>query len=114
MINLESFIKIDFLKEEMKKNSTVVTSFQEADAFALDVSQGKMTNVVFETTALKTYCFTKIKDMCEVNIINCNSNLERFCESSVNKGITIFDNINSCRNLDILSMVVNRKGILVC
>ena len=114
LLDLNSFVKVDFLREELSKSCVMVTTTEEADAFAFSVSRGEMRNVIFEKSNLKNYCFAKIREYTDVNIVNCNSSLERFCESLDSSRVTIFDNVNVCKNLDILSLVVNKKGILVC
>ena len=115
MIDLSNFIRVDFLRKELEKSSTVVSSVEEADSFALRVASGEMQNVIFEKSYLKNDCFSKIQERCDVQIINCNSNIERFCESLENKArITIFDNVNLCKDINILNIVFNKKGILVC
>lgn len=115
MINLSNFVRVDFLRKELEKSSTTVSSIEEADSFAFKISNGELQNVIFEKSYLKSYCFAKLQELCDVQIINCNSNLERFCESLENKAkVTIFDNVNLCKDIDILSIVLNKKGILVC
>lgn len=114
LLDLDSFIKVDFLHKELSKSCVVVSNFQEADEYAWGVIQGKYNNVIFEKSSLKNYCFNKIQSYMDVNIINCHSCLERFCESLKETQLTIFDNVNKCTNIDILSIITNRKGILVC
>lgn len=115
MIDLNSYIKVDFLRSEIQKSSIVVTNIDEADLFALNISQGIIQNVIFEKSSLKSYCFDRIKTLCDVNIINCNSCIDRFCEDYAQSSkVTIFDNINQCKNPDILDIIFNSKGILVC
>ena len=115
ILDLNTFIKVDFIRKEMEKSCVVISSIEEANQFALDVSEGKYRNVIFEKSSLKSYCFAEIQKRCDVNIINCNSCLDRFCESLSNgQAINIFDNINKCKNIDILKLIINRKGILVC
>lgn len=114
LLDLDSFVKVDFLRKELGKSCVVVTTTEDADAFAFDLSQGKIKNVIFEKSNLKNYCFAKIREYIDVNIVNCNSSLERFCESLDSNRVTIFDNVNICKNIDILNLVVNKKGILVC
>jgi len=113
--DLSSFIKVDFVLNELRKSCRVVSSIEEANAYALAISQGQYSNVIFEKSNLKTYCFSKIREYVDVNIVNCNSSLERFCESVTDQHeLTIFDNVNTCHDVDILNLVVNKKGILVC
>lgn len=113
--DLSSFIKTDFVLQELRKSCRVVSSIEEANAYALDISQGQYDNVIFEKSNLKNYCFAKIRELVDVNIVNCNSSLQRFCESiSEGAHVTIFDNVNKCHDADILNLVVNKKGILVC
>lgn len=113
MIDLSTFIQTKEIKEELEKNCVVIRSTDDADLFALEVSQGKLHNVIFEKSSLKSYTFSKIQISTPINIINCNSTLERFCES-LDDRLNIFDNVNLCKNIDILNILINKKGILVC
>ena len=105
-----------YIQQELAKSCMTIRDIEEVDNLVLRISNGKITNVIFEKTSLKYYFFTKIHDVCEnVNIINCNSCLERFCESIQKSAqITIFDNLNQCKNPDIINLIKNRKGIIVC
>lgn len=107
--------ELEYTKRELTKYYSTVNNFEEADEFVLKVRNGQLNNVLFATYSLKTYCFSKILQYCDANIINCNSCIERFCED-LNKEskISIFDNINYCKDINILNIVRNRKGILVC
>lgn len=113
MIKLSAFIQSMDIHKELEKNHSYISSIAEADAYAMDVQSGVWNNVIFENTSLKAYTFDKIQTLCDVNIINCNSTLERFCES-LSDGLNIFDNIDKCKNEDILCIVLNNKGILSC
>lgn len=113
MIKLSTFIQSLAIRHELERNCVYISTIAEADAFAFLVSRGTLKNVIFETTSLKSYAFNKIQTLCEANIINCNSTLDRFCES-LEDGLNIFDNIDKCKNEDILSIVLNNKGILSC
>lgn len=106
----------NYIQQELAKSCITIRNIEEVDNLVLHISNGTMINVIFEKTSLKYYFFTKIHDVCEnVNIINCNSCLERFCESiQENAQITIFDNLNQCKNSDIINLIRNRKGIIVC
>lgn len=116
LIDLNTFIKTDFIRKELAKSCITISNIEEADELVFNIYNGGRPNVIFEKTSLKSYCFSKIKDLCEnVNIINCNSCMERFCESICEDSkLTIFDNLNQCRNIDILNLIKNRKGIIVC
>jgi predicted AAA+ superfamily ATPase len=49
----------------------------------------------------------------EFNIINCNSGIERFYNDYQLEGVKVFDNLNLCKDQDILKIVKNTKGILI-
>ena len=115
LLDLRSFIKTDFILQELHKSCRVVSNIEEADLYVLDVLRGDYENVIFERSNLKNYCFDKIREYQNINIVNCNSSLERFCESICdNNTLTIFDNVSKCHDENILNLVVNKKGILVC
>lgn len=115
LLDLNSYIKVDSIKRELKRSCVIVSNIEEADNYVRSVCRGELHNVIFEKSSLKSYCFGKIANTIDINVINCNSCLERFCENlQIDAKITIFDNVNNCRNIDILEIVLNKKGILAC
>lgn len=115
LIDLNTYIRVDEIRRKLEKSCEIITTIEEANNFAFRVAQGQLGNVIFEKTSLKNYCFSRIKSMCSINIVNCNSNIERY-NSSIQEcsDITIFDNVHLCKNLDIINDVLNKKGIVVC
>ena len=114
IINLNSYIRINFIRESFEKNCMFVGSFE--DITNIDVY--KDINIIFENTTLKTNFYESL-NLKSVNytVINCLSSVEIF-ESLLHesKGLVIFDNVCSCRNNEILEKVVSYKGnkLLVC
>lgn len=114
MINLDNYISIITIKEQIAKTYKNISNIDEANIFIKDILAGNFYNVNFSRSFLKNYCFERIQQYQNVNIINCNSCLERFCENYVEDAqINIYNNINSCKNLDILNLIYNSKGIFV-
>lgn len=115
-VDLNTFIKVDFIRQELSKSCSIVSNIEEANNIAIDISNGISKNIIFEKSSLKNYCFSKIKELCEdVVIVNCNSCLERFCENiQQDSEVRIFDNLNQCKNPDILNLIKNLKGTIIC
>lgn len=100
----------------LKNGFTKVNSIEEAEIIANKVSRGEIFNILFESSVIKERFFSIIDtNRPDITIINCNSNKERFEEAVWNApGLIIFNNINKCKDSDILNIIENNKGILVC
>lgn len=71
-------------------------------------------NISFNSNNLKYYFLSKLEDLNNTfNIINCNSGIERFYIDYQLDGIKVFDNLNLCKDSDILKIVKNTKGIII-
>lgn len=71
-------------------------------------------NISFDSNNLKYYFLSKLEDLNNTfNIINCNSGIERFYIDYQLDGIKVFDNLNLCKDSDILKIVKNTKGIII-
>lgn len=71
-------------------------------------------NISFDNNNLKYYFLSKLEDLNNIfNIINCNSGIERFYIDYQLDGIKVFDNLNLCKDSDILKIVKNTKGIII-
>ena len=116
MINLDNFIVNDFIKNSLMKSNRYITTESELNSYIYDIMNDRYQNAIFESSNLKMMFFDKLKfyDI-DVNIINCNSSTDRFCEElDKEHAINIFDNVNRCHNTDILKIIQNTKGILIC
>lgn len=116
MINLDNFIKIDFIKKSMMKSCRYITNENEVTSYVFDLLDGHYSNAIFETSNLRRRFFEEInyRDI-DVNVVNCDSSLERFCESlNENSPLIIFNNVNRCHDTNILDIVRNTKSILIC
>ena len=112
IINLNSYIRVSSIKESFEDKCLFVTESKQLP----DVME--YTNVIFETSQLKTRFFEYIGlRAIDHTIINCLSSLEIFEKMLYDaKGLVIFDNVCCCRNNDILERVMNYKKnkMLVC
>lgn len=114
MIDLDNYISIVAIKEQIAKTYKNISNIGEANIFIKDVLSGNIYNVIFSKSSLKNYCFERIQQQLDINIINCNSCMERFCEDYIKDSrINVYNNIKSCNNLDILNLIYNSKGIFV-
>lgn len=93
----------------------VYTDYQDVDKLLLSVDNENIDiNISFNSNNLKYYFLSKIEDLDnEFNIVNCNSGIGRFYTDYQLNGIKIFDNLNLCKDPDILKIVKNTKGILI-
>ena len=116
MIDLDKYITNDFIKNSLMKSSRYITNESELRSYVLDILDGNYSNAIFEDSNLKRRFFNYIDYYSiDANIINCNSSLGRFCESINDKhDLNIFCNVNKCISNDILRIIQNTKGILIC
>lgn len=96
--------------EKMKN----IDTYQDVDNLVFKLNTNKFINIKFSSNNIKHYFFSKLHDLQETyNIINCNSGIERFYDDYQADGIKVFDNLNLCKDLDILKIIKNTKGILI-
>ena len=114
MKELSTFVKDEFLKNKLFEEGLYINDFAEVDELAHKVNYGELFNIVFQNTNLKEY-FLDILSTArpEVNVINCNSSVDRFFENEFS-GLIVFDNIKKCKNSKILEEVKKHKAILIC
>lgn len=114
LINLDSYIRINSIREDFEKDCLYVSSMDEVK----NIDIYKCKNVIFETSQLRNLFYEQLqlRDT-DHTVINCLASEDIF-DSLLNtiKGIAIFDNVCSCKNNDILDKVMNYKGkkLLVC
>ncbi len=112
IINLNSYIRISSIKESFENKCLFVTEPKQLPNVM------EYTNVIFETSQLKTRFFEYLElQAIDHTIINCLSSLEIFEKMLYDaRGLVIFDNVCCCRNNDILERVMNYKKnkMLVC
>ncbi len=114
MIDLNNYISITNIKEQIGKTYKNISNINEANIFIKDVLSNNIYNVKFSRSSLKNYCFEHIQKYMDINIINCNSCMERFCEDYIKEAqVNIYNNIKSCKSEDILNLIYNSKGIFV-
>ena len=117
LIDLNTYIKCDFIKESFNKSYNIVDSIELAEEYAKKIINGDRLNLLFETSYIKEHFFTTLKDYnVDMKIINCNCNYDRFLEdfNSNEKSLFIYNNINNCKDLNILNIIKENKGILIC
>lgn len=96
------------------ENIKNIKDYQDIDKFLLKIDSNKNVNLKFLSNNLKHYFFSRLQESNDIyNIINCNSGIERFYIDYQLEGIKIFDNLNLCKDFDILKIVKNTKGISI-
>ena len=95
-------------------NIKQIRDYQEFDNLIYKLDNIKNLNLKFSNNNTKHYFFSKLQELNDVyNIINCNSGIERFYNDYQLEGIKVFDNLNLCKDVDILKISKNTKGILI-
>lgn len=115
MMNLDSFIKNNLVKESYKTSHVVVSDVDECRKYAALISFGTIENInlIFETTYLKNIFFSHLKTYRpETTIVNCNSSTELMEDSLHNSSkFIVFNNIHLCKEESTKNI---KKGIWVC
>lgn len=117
LIDLNSYIKCDFIKESFNKSYNIIDSIEEAEKYAKLIRNGQRINLLFESSFLKEHFFTILKSYdINMKIINCNSNYNRFLEDYEhdNNTLYIYNNINNCKDLNILNLIKENIGVFIC
>lgn len=115
MINIEKYFKNKIILELINPYK-IITSQNEVDCIICNLLDSKkIPNIIFEDYELKTYFYAKISDYnIEYKYINCNSSIERFFEDIQTDKLILFNNINNCKDSDILKIIKNTPGIIIC
>ena len=72
-------------------------------------------NILFEDHSLKNYFYSKLDEYgFNYKYVNCNSSIERFFNDIDPNKLNIFNNINICNDKDIIKIIKNTPGILIC
>lgn len=112
IIDLNSYIRINSIKNEFENDCLYVTEEVDCDKIC------KYTNVIFETSQLKIKFFESLSARgIEYTVINCLSSIDIFEDTLFEaRGLIIFDNVCCCRNNDILKRVIEFKDnkMLMC
>lgn len=96
------------------KNNKIIKYYQEVDDIIFNIESINNKNIYFSNNNLKHYFLSKLLETNDIfNIINCNSGIERFYIDYQAEGIKVFDNLNLCKDPDILKIVKNTKGIFI-
>lgn len=96
------------------ENIKTIDRYYDIDNLIFKIDTIKNLNIRFSTNNLKYYFFLKLNELNDIyNIINCNSGIERFYIDYQLEGIKVFDNLNLCKDPDILKIAKNTKGILI-
>lgn len=114
IIDLNSYIRISSIRENFEDDCLYLTEFDEIKNLDLH----NCNNIIFENSHLKTAFFDKLNSLdIDYTVVNCLSSIDIFEQLMTNvHGIIIFDNVCSCRNNEILDVVINYKNrkLLVC
>lgn len=114
MKNLSVFVKDEIIKHRLFDDGVLISCVEDSEKYAKEIGFGKKYNLIFESTKLKEQFFDILTmTRQDVTIVNCNCSTERFYEYDLS-GFVIFDNIKKCKNSDVIEVVKNSNGILIC
>ena len=115
MIDLSSFLKHEFLKNNILDVVEQVDTIEDSELFAARICRGEYINLKFKSSSVKEHFIDIISTMIpDVNIINCNCSLNKFNENCFDNRLLIFNNVKLCKHAEILEEIKNYKGILIC
>lgn len=114
MLKLNDYISNNSIIDNIFKSHKYITNINDVDEVTSDVVCGRSVSMIFEKNSLKNFFFEQLSKYMNVNIINCNTHIERFCEDYMKEStLTVFDNIKLCNDLNILKLIYNSKGIFI-
>jgi hypothetical protein len=115
MININNYIKNENTLNIINPYK-IIDDFNEVDIMVCNIlDDKKIPNLIFSNLELKNYFYSKLEDYnIKYNYINCNSSIERFFNDIQNDGLILFNNINNCKDPDIIKIIKNTDGIIIC
>lgn len=117
MKDLSVFIKDEFIKNTLFKESVFVDSEEKINQVFESIANGNNTNIIFKNTGLKDYFINNLSIYRPDSvIINCNCTVD--CFESLNldniSGLIVFNNVKKCKYPEIIESIKQYKGILIC
>lgn len=103
---------VDIIKEELKKKSVHMNSFEQVDFLLFKISdeEPKRLFITFEDSILKNYFLENVPYI----VINCNSSYERFCNDMMcSNQVMVFNNLNHCNDFDILNILKDTNSLIL-
>ena len=115
MIDINTYIKNDNIVNIIKPYQ-IISSVDEVEIIICNIIDGKRTtNLIFDNNELKKYFYYRLDEYnVDYSYINCNSNLERFFNDIQQDNLLIFNNINNCKDENIIKIIKNTPGLIVC
>lgn len=114
MLKLNDYISNNSIRDNIFKSHKYITNTSDIDEVINDIVCGRNVSMIFEKNSLKNYFFEQLSKYTNVNIINCNTHIERFCEDYMKEStLIVFDNIKLCNDHNILELIYNSKGIFI-
>lgn len=114
MLKLNDYISNNSIRDNIFKSHKYITNINDVDEVTNDIVCGRSTSMIFEKNSLKNHFFEQLSKYVDVNIVNCNTHIGRFCEDYMKEStLTVFDNIKLCNDPNILELIYNSKGIFI-
>lgn len=116
LTDLSMYIKNEFAKQKISESFITISSIEEAEHAATDISQGKQYNLVFKNSILKTRFFSIIEvNRPDITVINCNTNYRVFNQQVFEaRSQILYNNFNKCDDDDIVQYILDNKSTIIC
>lgn len=115
-VNINTYIQNEEMRDIFSKSFKIIKDEVDVDVFIVnDIYLNNSYNLLFECPSLKNYFYSKLDEYgFNYKYVNCNSSLERFFNDIDPDKLNIFNNINACNDKDIIKIIKNTPGILIC
>ena len=115
MIDVNKYIKNEYTLNLLTPYKIVKNQIDVEVIVSNILDFKKVPNLIFSDNELKNYFYYKLDEYnIDYNYVNCNSSLERFFNDIHQEGLIIFNNINNCKDENILKIIKNTPGIIIC
>lgn len=115
-VDINTYIQNEEMRNIFSKSFKIMKDELDVDVFIVnDIYLNSSYNLLFEYPSLKNYFYSKLDEYgFNYKYVNCNSSLERFFNDIDPDKLNIFNNINACNDKDIIKIIKNTPGILIC
>lgn len=114
MKDLARFVKEEFNKSELFENGVYVENLDDVKSVITRIIVGEQLKITFQSSHIKDHFISRLRGVHpDLNVINCNCTIDRFYENNFD-GVIVFDNVKKCGHPEIIEVVKQYNGVIIC